>query len=247
MASVTAISLAGSGYNIGDVLSVDDTTVGSGGGSGFQFTVSNVGFATAATVTNGGAAFEATDTLVLGDIGGVGDPVGSGLTLSIAAITSTKSIECSQAGILTLGELGGASGQTTINPNGNLVSTNYNIAANGVFTGSGVSVSNNIAATGTLTIGSTSQFTGLITGNGGITITGAASSIDQLTAKLDNGTAVAPTLTFQNSTTTGLFRQDADKIGITVAGVETGRIGNTGYNFNNLEVDSTIGNQKPIL
>jgi len=247
IASVTAISLAGSGYNIGDVLSVDDTTVGSGGGSGFQFTVSNVGFATAATVTNGGAAFEATDTLILGDIGGVGDPVGSGLVISIATITSTKSIECSQAGILTLGELGGASGQTTINPNGNLVSTNYNIAANGVFTGSGISVANNIAATGTLNIGSTSQFTGLITGNGGITITGAASSIEQLTAKFDNGTAGAPTITFQNSSTTGLFRQDADKIGISVSGTETGRISNTGFDFSNLQVDSTVGNLNPFF
>ena len=92
ISSVTGISLAGSGYVVGDVLSVDDTTVGSGGGSGFQYTVSNVGFATGATVTNGGAAFEATDTLVLGDIGGVGDPVGSGLVVSIATITSSKSV-----------------------------------------------------------------------------------------------------------------------------------------------------------
>ena len=72
-----------------------------------------------------------------------------------------------------------------------------------MFTGSGVSVANNINATGTLTIGSTSQFTGKITGNGGADITGAPSNIEQLTAKLDNGTAVAPTLTFQNSVQTG--------------------------------------------
>ena len=44
--AVNDISLTGAGYNIGDVLSVDDATVGGGGGSGFQFTVSNVGFAT---------------------------------------------------------------------------------------------------------------------------------------------------------------------------------------------------------
>ena len=247
ISSVTDISLGGSGYVIGDVLSVDDTTVGSGGGSGFQYTVSNVGFATGATVTNGGAAFEATDTLILGDIGGVGDPVGSGLVVNLDTIVSAKSIECSQSGILTLGETGGSTGQLVQNPNGNITATNWNIAANGVFTGSGVSVSNNINATGTLTIGSTSQFTGKITGNGGADITGAPSNIEQLTAKLDDGTAVAPTLTFQNSVQTGLFRQDADKIGITVAGVETGRIGNTGFDFTNLQVDSTVGNLNPFF
>jgi hypothetical protein len=247
ISSVTGISLAGSGYVVGDVLSVDDTTVGSGGGSGFQYTVSNVGFATAATVTNGGAAFEATDTLILGDIGGVGDPVGSGLVINLDTIVSAKSIECSQSGILTLGETGGSTGQLVQNPNGNITATNWNIAANGVFTGSGISVANNINATGTLTIGSTSQFTGKITGNGGADITGAPSNIEQLTAKLDNGSAVAPTLTFQNSVQTGLFRQDADKIGITVAGVETGRIGNTGFDFTNLQVDSTVGNLNPFF
>ena len=148
-------------------------------------------------------SFEATDTLVLGQIGGEDDPQGSGLVLNIATIESTKSIECSQSGILTLGEAGGSTGQLVQNPNGNITATNWNIAANGVFTGSGISVTNNISATGTLTVGSTSQFTGKITGSGGIEITGAASSIEQLTAKFDNGTALAPTITFQNSTTTG--------------------------------------------
>ena len=42
--TVTAVTItdSGSGYQVGDVLSVADSTVGNGGGSGFQFTVSNV-------------------------------------------------------------------------------------------------------------------------------------------------------------------------------------------------------------
>ena len=43
--------MTGEGYQVGDVLSVDDATVGGGGGSGFQFTVNKVGFCTALIVT----------------------------------------------------------------------------------------------------------------------------------------------------------------------------------------------------
>ena len=43
-------------YVIGEVLSVDDANVGGGGGSGFQYTVSNVGFVNAVTVTEPGQA-----------------------------------------------------------------------------------------------------------------------------------------------------------------------------------------------
>ena len=100
IASVTDISLVGSGYTIGDVLTVDDANVGGGGGSGFQYTVTNVGFCTSATVNNAGQAFESSDTLVLGDVG-TGSS-GSGLQLSIATIASTKTIELSQDGLMTL-------------------------------------------------------------------------------------------------------------------------------------------------
>ena len=91
--SVTNISLTGDGYQVGDVLSVDDATVGGGGGSGFQFTVNKVGFCTAIAIGSEGNAFEASDTLILGDVGGQNVPQGSGLTLTIGSIVSTKQLE----------------------------------------------------------------------------------------------------------------------------------------------------------
>ena len=68
ISSVTNISLSGAGYTIGDVLSVDDATVGAGGGSSFQYTVTNVGFITGLSVNLPGAAYEASDTLILGPV-----------------------------------------------------------------------------------------------------------------------------------------------------------------------------------
>ncbi len=47
------------------------------------------------------------------------------------------------------------------------------------------------------------------------------------TISLPNGTAGAPPLRFTNSTTTGLFRQAADVIGIAIAGVEAFRVSAT--------------------
>ena len=69
--SVTGLSLTGSDYAIGEVLSVDDSTVGGGGGSGFQYTLSNVGFATGVTVAEPGNAYELADTLIVGEVGGL--------------------------------------------------------------------------------------------------------------------------------------------------------------------------------
>ena len=45
ISSLTDIVSSGSGYNIGNILSCNDADVGEGGGSGFQFTVTKVGYA----------------------------------------------------------------------------------------------------------------------------------------------------------------------------------------------------------
>ena len=87
--SVTNISLTGQDYQIGDVLSADDATLGGGGGSGFQYTVSNVGFIIAAVVSTGGQAYELADT-ILGPVGGIGITQGTGLGLSIATLNPCK-------------------------------------------------------------------------------------------------------------------------------------------------------------
>ena len=243
IASVTDISLVGSGYTIGDVLSVADADVGGGGGSGFQYTVTNVGFCTSATVNNAGQAFETSDTLVLGDVGTGAS--GSGLQLSIATIASTKTIELSQDGLMTLGDA--SSTQLVLNPTGALTASNWSVSAGGMFTGSGITLANDAAVTGNTTLGGTLGVTGLITGNGGINAQGAASEIDDLTAKLSDGTAAAPSLTLKNSPTTGFYRADADKLGITVSGTQFGQLSSNGLDLKTLVVDQTVDSTTPFF
>ena len=243
VATVTDISLVGSGYTIGDVLSVADADIGGGGGSGFQYTVTNVGFCTSATVNNAGQAFESSDTLVLGDVGtGVS---GSGLQLSIATIASTKTIELSQDGLMTLGDA--TSTQLILNPTGALTASNWSISAGGMFTGSGITLANDASITGNTTLGGTLGVTGLITANGGITAQGAASDIDDLTAKLSDGTAAAPSLTLKNSPTTGFYRADADKLGISVSGTQFGQLSSNGLDLKTLVVDQTVDSTTPFF
>ena len=241
--TVTDISLDGAGYAIGDVLSVDDATVGGGGGSGFQYTVSDVGFCTGLTVAAEGTAYEAADTLILGPVGGANVAQGSGLTATLATINSTKQLEMSQLGVLTLGPTGAT--QLTLNPDGQISAGSWSISGSGSAAFQGVSgTSANFS--GVITAQSTSTFTGLATFNGGIT-TGGVTTLVQTTASLADGAAATPTLNFDNSQTTGLFRQDADVIGISIAGVETFRLGADGYDGAKLQIDSTLGNVSPFF
>ena len=127
IATVTNISLTGSDYAIGEVLSVDDTNVGGGGGSGFQYTVSNVGFVSAVSVTEPGQAYELSDTLILGLVGGDGIPQGTGFSLSLATLDAIKALELTQAGELNMGV--GGSAQVNLKPDGTFIAANWNISA----------------------------------------------------------------------------------------------------------------------
>jgi len=243
ISAVSNISLSGEGYQVGDVLSADDSTLGGNGGSGFQFTVNKVGFCTAIAIASEGNAFEASDTLILGDVGGQNVAQGSGLTLTIGSINSTKQLEMSQLGILTLGPTGGT--QLILNPDGSISSSTYTIS------GSGSAIFTTIrGTTGTFTntfeAQSTSTFTGLATFNGGITTAGVTTLV-QTTAKLADGTAAAPTLAFDNSATTGLFRSAGDIIGVSIAGTETFTLGATGFDAPKIQIDSTLGNVSPFF
>ena len=242
--TVSNISLNGTGYAVNDVLSVDDATVGGGGGSGFQFTVTKVGFCSAITVTSPGTAFEASDTLILGDVGGAGVAQGTGLTVTIATIVSEKNLEMTQQGIMTLGPAG--SSQLILNPDGSIAATSYNIASSGQasFNG-GVSTSTG-TFTGVLTASSTSTFTGLATFNGGITTAGATTLV-QTTAKFADGLAATPSISFDNSATTGLFRQAADVIGVSIAGTDKFRFDTNTFDAPKLQVDSTLGSTTPFF
>ena len=87
----------------------------------------------------------------------------------------------------------------------------------------------------------------MATFNGGVTSTSAASTISQLTAKFADGTAGAPTIAFDNSTTTGLFKSNTDVIGITVAGTETYRLDANTFDTPKLQVDTTLGSTTPFF
>ena len=241
--TVTDISLAGSGYSIGDVLSVDDATVGGGGGSGFQYTVSNVGFCTALAVTSEGTAFEAADTLILGPVGGANVAQGTGLSATLATINSTKQLEMSQLGVLTLGPTGAT--QLVLNPDGQVSAGSWSITGSGAGNFKGVT-GTTANFSDVLTAQSTSTFTGLATFNGGITTAGVTTLVNT-TAKLADGTESAPTLTFDNSDTTGLFRQAADVLGITIAGTETFRLSSAGFDTAKLQVDASLGSITPFF
>ena len=243
--SVTNISLTGDNYQIGDVLSVDDATVGGGGGSGFQYTASNVGFATAAAVTVGGQAFELADTLILGPVGGAAATQGTNLTLSIATLNPVKALELTQAGNLTLGESGNA--QLALQPDGSISATSWNVSASGagVFVGLTSTAQANLQAG--LAVTGTASVSGACTFTGGITVSGADSTIERGLIKLKDGTVAAPTLTFDNSLTTGLFRSSGDVIGISTGGTETTNLKSTGIDTTGLQVNSSLGSTTPFF
>ena len=245
VSSVTGISLTGEGYLVGEVLSVDDSTVGGGGGGGFQFTINAVGFATAVTVGDAGGAYELADTLIIGEVGSPGSVQGNGLALSIASIASEKGLELSQEGLLTLGAT--AAEQVTINKNGQLQTPNWNVSSSGVITAVTGAFSGNVAVTQGLTVGDTLGVSGVFTASAGVQISGGTSSIAQTSLKVTDGTAAAPSISFDNSTTTGLFREGADIVGVSVAGTQTGKIDSSGLYFTGLKLDSDITETNPFF
>ena len=98
------------------------------------------------------------DTPIIGNVGGDQAVQGTGLVLDIATISSEKNIELSQEGLLTLGPTGGA--QIIMNPDGTTTAANWNISAAGGATFSTIAGTNGTFS-GTLTVQTTSTFTGL--------------------------------------------------------------------------------------
>ena len=149
----------------------------------------------------------------------------------------------SQLGVLTLGPTGQT--QLVLSPDGSISSASYTISGAG-----GVIFTTIRGTTGTFTgaleAQSTSQFTGLATFNGGITTVGATTLV-QTNAKFADGAAATPSISFDNSTTTGLFRSSGDVIGVTIAGTETFTLGATGFDAPKLQVDNTLGNITPFF
>ena len=244
--AVTGISLTGEGYQVGEVLGAADADLGGGGGSGFQFTINAVGFATAVAVGNAGGAYELADTLIIGEVGAPGSVQGSGLQLSIATIASEKALELDQEGKLTLGA-SSATGQVVIQKDGTFTTPNWNVSPTGTITAVGAALSGTLVVSQTAIIGQTLGVSGVFTASAGVQISGGTSSIANTSLKVTDGAAATPSISFDNSSTTGLFRSAADVIGVAIGGTEKGTVGTDGLFFTGLKLDADITNANPFF
>ena len=245
ISSVTDIVSSGSGYTVGDVLTVDDADVGSGGGSGFQFTVTKVGYIFSAVLSSGGSAFFQGQDIVFDttNFNGLGDN-GSNFALKANTIDTSE--------------------VTTIAADGSLKSAEYGFSETGILTcGSGASttstLSNDTLTTGTATLrgdltgqagasfSTTLTVGGLTTLNGDLTANGATNFVDNAKVKLQSGTAAAPTLVLASEDTTGFYRSAANEFSFSVAGVQKIRLGAVIDTATPLTVDSLLGATNPYF
>ena len=115
---------------------------------------------------------------------------------------------------MTLGEAG--SGQLSLNPSGLVSAGTWNISTTGAASFTAATIGGALTAA-QATINGTLAASGTATFTGGVTVSGGTgSTIANLTASIADGAAATPSLNFENSTTTGLFRETNDVIGISV-------------------------------
>ena len=239
ISTVSNISLTGTGYQAGNSLSVADSDVGGGGGSSFAFNVTKAGFLKEVTVSNAGRNFKVGDTIsvpsTVVDNGG-----GTDFVINVGTVTEKDVTKLKYDGSLT-------SENWSFSKEGNLT-----IATN-KFTVNATSGNTTIGGTGTLNVGGNTDIQGTLNVVGNATFpnniiaTGSDNDIDNANIKLQDGTALLPTLSLQNSSTTGFYRHSADNIGITVAGTAIGTIGTLGIDVNKLQVDATGANANPFF
>ena len=244
ISSLTDIVSSGSGYNIGNILSCDDADVGGGGGSGFQFTVTKVGYVSAVVLSDGGSAFFTGQNVVFDTTNFTGLGPGSNFLLTantidtsevttIAADGSLTSAEYrfSNTGILTCGSTGDTSSLSSTSLTTGTITTRGDITSQ-----AGVAVGTTLNVTGN------SIFTGNITGNG------ADSFIDNFKFKLQSGTAAAPSFALVAEDTSGFYRSAANELSYSGAGVQKIKMSDTVLETaNNLIVDSTLGSSSPYF
>ena len=245
ISSLTDIVSSGSGYNIGNVLSCNDADVGEGGGSGFQFTVTKVGYANSVVLSDGGNAFFTGQSVVFDttNFQGLGDN-GSNFALTAADIDTSE--------VTTIGSAGG------------LKSANYSISDTGILTmgssGTTSTMSNDAITTGTLatrgditaqaavSIGTTLAVAGTTTLTGNIVANGADNFVDNVNLKIQNGTAAAPSISIAADTGSGFYRSAANELSYSGAGVQKIKMSDTVLETaNNLIVDSLLGAANPYF
>ena len=267
---VTNISLDGGPYTVGDVLSVDSGDVG-GSGSGFQYTVTKVGFIKDVTISDGGFGYNVGQTLIPSVSGNESGPATTGnpFQLTVGGVTSADRFEFTHDSAIisdafkvagtkdpTLyeGTLSIGKQATVFQVEGEFghITTSGNITAEGdlVVKGNmtlGDEAVDTISITGTQTVTGDTTQTGNLTLEGDLTQTVGNVALTNVTANLADGTALAPSLNFATSLTTGLFHKNPDEFGISIAGVEKAVYG-TSFNIGNdfqVGVDTTTAS--PVL
>ena len=233
VSAVTNISEIGGIYEVGDVVTVDSNFDGVGSGSGFQYTLSKVGYVSEVTAINPGFGYSSGQNLYV-----LNKPstLGTEFILSVDTTLDSIPIEVQyDGGITSLNWSIDAVGNTSLG-NG-LLSTGS--LSSTTITNSG-SLSTSSTATSTLTANISATINNL-TANGTTTIKSAD-------IELQNGSSVAPSLQFSNSSTTGLYRDSADVIGVTVGGTARLKIGTASIETtNDIKVDSVFGALTPFF
>ena len=246
--SITEIQASGSGYAVGDQLSVDDADVGNAGGSGFVFNVTKAGYVSSALVSagGGGAGFFSGQTLVFDSLqfAGMGDD-GSGFAMTANTIDTTGITTISGDGSLTSAKYAfSTAGDLTIGIGG---STTTSISADTVTTTNGNFTGNMVIGTNA-TVGGTFGVNGISTFTDNITANGLDNHILNGKIGIQNGTNTVPSVYLAADTTTGFYRSSANEISITHNGTQK-------HVFSPLSIqtagdiiaDSTIGNAAPFF
>ena len=245
--SVTNIQAAGSGYQVGDQLSAADANLGGGGGSGFVFNVTKVGYISSAAVSTGGggAGFFSGQDLVFDTLQFTGMGPGSNFAMQANTIDTKGITTISGDGSLTSDKYAfSTTGDLTIGIGG---ATTTQISADTISTTT-LNLGGNATISGNSTVGGTFGVTGVSTFTDNIVANGTDNFIDNGRYRMQPGTAAAPSFSLTNENDTGFYRSAAAEISVTHGGVQkhvfaAGSIQTAG----DIIADSTIGNAAPFF
>ena len=238
--SVTQISASGGPYVSGDTLSVDPTFDGTGSGGGFQFNVTKGGYLGSVTVSDAGFGYEVGETLLVTS-DNPPTTAGTAFDISVGTITEITPIEIQYDGGITSANWSILEDGTADFGSGG-VTIGGPLTTNGGITNTGNISSTSISTTAGGTIGGTLTVTGNLTANG------SSNTINNSSVSILNGTAAAPSLKLVNSTTTGLYRDAADVLGITAGGTARVKIGTAAIETtNDIKADSAFGAITPFF
>ena len=239
ISSVTNVSSTGGPYLTTDVLSVDPSFDGVGSGSGFQFSVSKVGFIESIAVAEAGFGFAAGESL------GVTPETlpttsGTAFALSVGTVAQITPIEVKYDG-------GIVSQKWSIDKNGNATLGTSSALSTGSI--ASTTITNTAAlTTQSLTTSANASVGGSLTITGSLIANGTSNAIADADIQLQDGSAAAPSLKLTNSNTTGLYRDAANTLGISASGIARVKIGAADIETtNNIKLDSAFGAPTPFL